>query len=569
MGREGGSKDRGAVAVINERLIRQGIQIEQVGPAEDDRTTRGASFLDKQDRADSRRAAAQQLELHLVRCLVLSYQNIGRIDNLVGVDAITKLHLDNNRITKIENLGHLRSLTWLDLSFNQISVIEGLSELTQLQDLSLYSNDISVVQGLDTLTNLTCLSLGKNKIADLEGTATYLHRFEKLRMLTLQGNRIEQQAHYKSRIIAFSRRIKFLDNRLVTQTEIDKASEEQRENFMPQEEEDARRKEESTAAKQRADEDAEYRHANCPNPTERGLFTEISTLEAEGRASIRLLLEVDAVKDKVKETVDTYRDEFLARAKELADRMKELRAERDADVRDFNLTLKIAKQRANDECKRLLRAFEVSLKRVIPLGLRATPDYDAVGPDDFDALRRQLDGLRAELLEIEADQWDGFEAVIAKFEDDMANQKVTAQEQLQKSFEELREVEKTFQQELKRKLDALSDDRQRAQQDSGDVFGGGGGLEGLSSTQKTLLQLLDNKDEYQKLLTEWSDLHIKRLDETEELHKKREDRLVQQLHEEIARAEHERNRSRISEIHAYVHRMRDFIEAHAQQRDGM
>ena len=45
-----------------------------------------------------------------VRCLLLSYQNILKIDNLVGFDRLVKLQLDNNIIEKIEHLDHLTSL---------------------------------------------------------------------------------------------------------------------------------------------------------------------------------------------------------------------------------------------------------------------------------------------------------------------------------------------------------------------------------------------------------------------------------------------------------------------------
>ena len=44
------------------------------------------------------------------RALLLSYQNILKIDNLVGFDKLIKLQLDNNIIEKIENLGHLTNL---------------------------------------------------------------------------------------------------------------------------------------------------------------------------------------------------------------------------------------------------------------------------------------------------------------------------------------------------------------------------------------------------------------------------------------------------------------------------
>jgi Leucine-rich repeat (LRR) protein len=41
------------------------------------------------------------------------HAGIKRIDNLRGLDSLTRLQLDNNSISKIENLGHLTNLTWL------------------------------------------------------------------------------------------------------------------------------------------------------------------------------------------------------------------------------------------------------------------------------------------------------------------------------------------------------------------------------------------------------------------------------------------------------------------------
>lgn len=81
---------------------------------------------------------------------MFSFRNILKIDNLIGLESLTKLQLDNNIIKKIENIGkgalspnssrlieyvffffprpsgHLTNLTWLDLSFNNIQTIEGL-----------------------------------------------------------------------------------------------------------------------------------------------------------------------------------------------------------------------------------------------------------------------------------------------------------------------------------------------------------------------------------------------------------------------------------------------------------
>jgi len=83
--------------------------------------------------------------------LALSYKNIVEIDNLRGLENLTKLQLDNNIIVKIQNLDNLVNLQWLDLSFNLITEIEGLDRCWQLTDLSLYKNKIKNLGGLDQL----------------------------------------------------------------------------------------------------------------------------------------------------------------------------------------------------------------------------------------------------------------------------------------------------------------------------------------------------------------------------------------------------------------------------------
>jgi Leucine-rich repeat (LRR) protein len=118
--------------------------------------------------------AADRRELTLVdmcpiaHTLILSFRNIGKIENLVGLQSLVKLCLDNNQIKEIINLDHLVNLKWLDLSFNSIERIQGLKSLKQLEDLSLYSNNISIIEGLDSCVSLQCISLGNNKIKLLE-----------------------------------------------------------------------------------------------------------------------------------------------------------------------------------------------------------------------------------------------------------------------------------------------------------------------------------------------------------------------------------------------------------------
>lgn len=96
----------------------------------------------------------KNLRFEEVEWLKLSFRNIVRIENLMGLHKLLKLQLDNNHIRKIENLDHLLNLTWLDLSFNQIEIIEGLDTLVKITDLCLTHNKIAKIEGINALKDL-------------------------------------------------------------------------------------------------------------------------------------------------------------------------------------------------------------------------------------------------------------------------------------------------------------------------------------------------------------------------------------------------------------------------------
>ena len=112
--------------VIDEELCRRCISV---------RRTAAQQTGEPQD-AQKAKDAAASTPFPEVNCLIFSFKNILKIDNLIGFERLVKLQLDNNIIEKIENLGHLSSLEWLDLSFNNISEISGLENLTSLTNLS-------------------------------------------------------------------------------------------------------------------------------------------------------------------------------------------------------------------------------------------------------------------------------------------------------------------------------------------------------------------------------------------------------------------------------------------------
>jgi Leucine-rich repeat (LRR) protein len=580
MVREGNTKEKSRqLAVVNEHLIRECIYVPPPPGEHEESSKRSiggglAMGLDKtSERADARRKQIMSMELHHVTCLMCGFKGISRIANFVGVDNLVKLYLDNNNISKIENLKHLKKLQWLDLSFNHITVIENLESLTSLEDLSLYANEITVVQGLEKLTKLTCLSLGRNKIEQLEETARYLHGFKALRMLTLAGNKIDQQGQYKQKLLGYVPNLKYLDSRLVFKHEVQKARDDLKEHLIEVDEADAKEEAAIKEAKAAEAEAAEFIRANAPNEAKLLHEVTVSHEPADGR-SIRALLELDAVKDRMKECIEEYREGFSMRAKELADKMKDLRRRKDKESQDFTDTLNSAKDRCDEASRAAIKAFEKKLKKTIPFALRSKPDPDIDYTDALRVLHSDLATLRDRLIELEADQMDAYEEVIKAYEETVVGIKTEAVETLNGSFEALRSLEREYYNQVKLKLDNWFDERQRQQQDAlvSDTFSGDAGhapsgvtTGGSSKDKQALFQLIDNKDDYTKALSEWHEAHIRRLEENNEMYTKNEEAAAKAITEKNREEEHERNRSRISEIHAYIARMTQELEQWEQR----
>jgi len=597
-----------APAVISSKLIRECVHIPGV-PAADDKGGRGGKlYLDRAEKQNQRylRSLAQNLELHNITCLLLSHQFIAKIDNLVGLPSLTKLHLDNNNITKIENLAHLTKLEWLDLSFNKIKSIEGLETLTNLQDLSLYNNKISTVEGLDDLKKLTCLSLGDNLIDQLDPTARYLHGLPSVRMLTLSGNPICASKPYKTRIIAFvGDKIRYLDSRLVLPKDIAAAKEEQSEHLVAIREEDDKVAEMHKLYAEEEKEQGQYVKWNCPPPSQLlpmldgagisqptppgsplnqapsstllsfsgalagsvGLPTTMSMVPS-GTAEttihmlpiVRDMIQHDVLKDRLKEVVDKYADDMTQRAQDMAVYMEKVFNQRSDDTSGFQATLKCHKNQCDSDCKKLIRDYENAVKSVIPSGLRVQPDMDTYDETAMLELRTSLGVLKEELLEKEADQFDAFEAVLSVLDDNLSSGRNTVTEALSSRFDEMRQLEKQYADDLKNRLLTYFDDKTR--QDGEMTYHRGGIPDGIA-------RLLENKDECIKVVGEVSEFRTRKLDELEELHKRVEDQRSKTTLETAQKEEYARNRARAFEIHAYCERQEQKLNSWENAFDGI
>ena len=545
-------------AVINATLIRDCVHITDVPLTDDARSGGRGGYGDRASLAKQNmylKSLAMNLEFHKVTCVMLSHQGIGRIDNLVGLPSLTKLHLDNNNIREIENLAHLTKLEWLDLSFNQITEIKGLDTLVELRDLSLYSNLIRTVAGLDTLSKLQCLSLGVNQIDSLDDTARYLHRLRALRMLTLSGNQISAQKVYKNRIIAFvGENLRYLDSRLVLPKEHRDASDDQNEALSGVVDADIKAK---AAADERAASEKEVAEAalrNCIVPS--SLISDLDAIRIDGINPLGVLAS-DVLRERCKDAIDKF-EQITTRAQEFYQQASELYFKKKADQEGFAASLRWYSDKTDDECKSLIADFEHSMKLEIPYGLRAQPNLDTYDDDAIHALRELLADLKDDLMEKEADQFDAFASAMSVYEDKLKeNYEKVGKDLISSRFEEFRRIEKDYLDAVKSCLATWFEEKSRNEATA------------LTNIPRDLTRILDSKDECQKAMNDIGDARIKLLDEIEDSLKKNEDAQWRALLEDAQATEQTRSRARIAEIIAYVKRQEEHLNQWEAAVDAM
>eukprot|EP01039_Chlorochromonas_danica_P006116 gene6116-6734_t len=122
---------------------------------------------------------------------------------------IKAIRLGNNYLSSVEIIhsipAHLDSsqILWLDLSFNYISSIS--------EAFSSYFPEV------------TTIYLHANKITKLSEIKK-LSKFEKLRSLSLYGNPVEENKHYRNYVLYYCRHLVQFDKSPVTKSQLNKAS---------------------------------------------------------------------------------------------------------------------------------------------------------------------------------------------------------------------------------------------------------------------------------------------------------------------------------------------------------
>jgi hypothetical protein len=525
------------IQVIDDKLLVEGITVKKT------ESSSGSSTSDRRD--------LTLVDMcPIAHTLILSFRNIGKIENLVGLQSLVKLCLDNNRIKEIINLENLVNLRWLDLSFNSIEKIQGLKSLKQLEDLSLYSNHISIIEGLDSCVSLQCLSLGNNKIKLLEQVIR-LRQLRNLRMLTLSGNPICNEPEYKMTVLAYVDALSYLDYALVDSSEIVNAKEQYHDELLDIEEKESVIAEKTSRDKLMAD----YLH----QLDEAGIifahilfddmFSEDPDLEKlKHLPGTKELIEVFRVSFK------TLSDDYIKNATEKYEKKKKESADFEKAVlamrtRDDNESITLV-DNFNKSKKNMMNEIRLVLDQQMQLqnsnggggdpngGLNSNPHSLSQKQILINNLQLELNRVGDELLSIEIRQVEKFEVLIDEFDSRLNELKNQCLEMQQFFFRGVEELEDRFSSNVRGVTTDLID-RLTKEELAEDYL------------DDEAMALVVDKDSCMQTLSGSHDLHIGKILKREDEARATETKRYQEMVLKFSSAEKARNRDRILQIHDF------------------
>lgn len=473
-----------------------------------------------------------------ISSLTLSFKKIGKIENLIGFDALVRLRLDNNFIEEIINLGHLKNMKWLDLSFNKIRQIQGIDKLVLLEDLTLFSNKVEIVEGLDHCTNLQCFSLGNNRISSMEQVIK-LRQIKNLRMLTLAGNPVCKEPDYRMSIYAFLDSLKYLDYTLIDVNDRATAKEQYHDELLDLEE-----KESVVQEKEARD---------------RALEEYLSKLGDAGILFAHSLIEDIFVGDLdlerlkhlpgIKEAIEQFRNQFKLQSDEFIKVSLEKFEKKLREIAEFERVLKSIHDRSDSDSTTLIENFSKSKKAV---AAQITDPKASLRKKEvamlLKKLQDELERVCDELMSIEIRQYEKFEALIDEFDNRMVEAKAQALEMQQVFFRQVEEIE-----------EKISASTKAIASDLIDRFG----REELAEDylDDEAMGLVVDKDTCTVVLSSSHDLHVGRILKREDEARGIENRRYQELISVRMTRESARNRDRVLQIHEFSNSMKKTLNS--------
>uniref|UniRef100_A0A7S2HFX7 Dynein regulatory complex subunit 3 n=1 Tax=Octactis speculum TaxID=3111310 RepID=A0A7S2HFX7_9STRA len=455
--------------------------------------------------------------------LLLSFRNIMKIDNLQGFNSLLKLCLDNNAISEIQNLDHLEHLEWLDLSFNSISKIEGLSKLTNLKDVTFFANKIEEICGLDACTNLECLSLGNNKISSVAGVIE-LRRFKGLRLLNLEGNPVSEGKDYRLNLIAFMNQLKYLDYIMVTTPEVEAAKEQFQDDLMDVMEDDALDDERLSREAAEAEYSAKLARANL------GVFETMFKDMFAGDDSHPKLREV---LPGVDDLVATFSSELEAMTQTMLQICLSKDEDRRAELEMFQEALAGLRGKFTSESIDIIEKWNASkLNLSCKLSIQTS-----VHAEDLAGPLRKVDDLYSKLMDLELRQVQYFEDIMSDFEARYREMTVACGEVQQSYFKAVEECENNYYKALNDLAESMLE--KAAAQDEDD------------ENSEVFPDMLLDRDLCMETLSASHDAHVGKVFKGEDVTRSAETQKLNSTIDGLMDEEHERNRSRIMELHEF------------------
>jgi len=480
----------------------------------------------------------EPIEFPKVTSLRLSFLNIIEISNLNNFDNLTTLRLDNNIIDKINNLNHLQNLTWLDLSFNNIREVENLEQLKNLTDLSLYHNQIEVIRNLDGCHNLNILSLGHNNIKDLK-QIDYLRKFQNLRCVCLEGNKICQNDSYNQHVLAYLTNLKYLDYMLIDRRAVFQAQE----GYQLDELTELREREASEKANLNAQREKEVvieklkqSFLDCTED----LFDELFSREVEPE-HVTVLSCYGPLKED-------YRDKLADEIKALKSGMEEKNDIRLKKASAFEKAIHAAEKESEDEAFTMVRQFRSLKKQVL-----ATLDQQEGATSKVEMMLQelsvQLSSLDNHLMANEVQLQESIEEAISDFESKVSDIVKAMLEKGDIFFRKIEEYEKNFYQSLTEGATAELDSFAQNQENA------------LADGDTNKAKFLGNREEMQQQCTNFTEAHQSLIMQKEDNMTNAMNNWMKTFVGQHTERQYHRNRQRIMDIKKVIEECREEISA--------
>jgi len=480
----------------------------------------------------------EPIDFPKVTSLRLSFLNIIEISNLNNFDNLTMLRLDNNIIDKIINLNHLQKLTWLDLSFNNIREIENLQHLVNLTDLSLYHNQIEEIRGLDGCPNLNILSLGHNSIKDLK-QIDYLRKFQNLRCVCLEGNKICQNDSYNQHVLAYLTNLKYLDYMLIDRRAVAQAQE----GYQLDELTELRDNEAQERANQNAQKEKEavieklkQSFLDCTED----LFEELFSKDVEPE-HVTVLGCYGPLKED-------YRDKLADEIKALKQGMEEKNEFRLKKATAFEKAIGAAEKESEDEAFTMVRSFRSLKKQVL-----ATLDQQEGSSQKVDMMLQellvQLTQLENHLMANEVQLQESIEEAISEFESKVSEIVKAMLEKGDIFFRKIEDYEKNFYQSLTEgataELDAFAQNQEIA----------------LADNDTNKARFLGNREEMHQQCTNFNEAHMSLIQNKEDHMTNSMNKWMTTFVGQHTERQYHRNRQRIMDVKKVIEECREEINA--------